>query len=220
MPTLFKNVRSNSPGARLIETPRKRVAGPRGGDDDGWHDDRTGARPWRADVAAAQARGGAASAPRKIRSWSRALGVTAATLSGWRDAFLTAGEAALASKPVDGKDLEQQRLKAKLGEVMLEREILVEKITLPEADRALWPGGGQGHELPSLLRHGRGAADTVEELRQAVLACKERCNRSWIVERHGCKTPAQVRAEQLPPAALAAWAPTWCLTTALRSTGR
>jgi transposase len=134
--------------------------------------------------------------------------------------LLTAGEAALASKPVDGKDLEQQRLKAKLGEVMLEREILVEKITLPEADRALWPGGGQGHELPSLLRHGRGAADTVEELRQAVLACKERCNRSWIVERHGCKTPAQVRAEQLPPAALAAWAPTWCLTTALRSTGR
>ena len=151
---------------------------------------------------------------------SRSLGVTAATLSSWRDDFLAGGEAALTSRPADGKDLEHQRLKAKLGEVMLEREILVEKITLPEADRALWPGGGQGHELPSLLRHGRGAADTVEELRQAVLACKERCNRSWIVERHGCKTPAQVRAEQLPPAALAAWAPTWCLTTALRSTGR
>jgi putative transposase len=46
--------------------------------------------------------------------------------------------------------------------------------------------------------------DTVEELRQAVLAFKERYNRTWIVERLGYKTPAQVRAEQLPPAALAA----------------
>ncbi len=46
--------------------------------------------------------------------------------------------------------------------------------------------------------------DTVEELRQAVLAFKERYNQTWIVERHGYKTPAQVRAEQLPSAALAA----------------
>lgn len=45
---------------------------------------------------------------------------------------------------------------------------------------------------------------TVEELRQAVLAFKERYNRTWIVERHGYMTPAQVRAEQLPPAAMAA----------------
>ena len=45
---------------------------------------------------------------------------------------------------------------------------------------------------------------TVEELRQAVLAFKERYNQTWIVERHGYKTPAQVRAEQLPLAALAA----------------
>ena len=46
--------------------------------------------------------------------------------------------------------------------------------------------------------------DTIEELRQAVLAFKERYNRTWIVERHGYKSPAQVRAEQLRPAALAA----------------
>jgi putative transposase len=45
---------------------------------------------------------------------------------------------------------------------------------------------------------------TVEELRQAVLAFKERYNQTWIVERHGYKTPVQVRAEQLPSAALAA----------------
>ena len=68
---------------------------------------------------------------------SRSLGVTAATLSSWRDDFLAGGEAALASRPADGKDLEHQRLKAKLGEVMLERELLAEKIALLEANRPL-----------------------------------------------------------------------------------
>src|ERR671932_1522188 len=37
---------------------------------------------------------------------SRSLGVTAATLAGWREAFLAGGEAALATKPADAKDLE------------------------------------------------------------------------------------------------------------------
>lgn len=46
--------------------------------------------------------------------------------------------------------------------------------------------------------------DTVEQLRQAVLGFKERYNRTWIVERLGYRTPAQVRAAQLSPAALAA----------------
>jgi putative transposase len=46
--------------------------------------------------------------------------------------------------------------------------------------------------------------DTVEELRRALLAFKERYNQTWIVERHGYRTPAQVRHEQLHPAALAA----------------
>jgi transposase-like protein len=64
---------------------------------------------------------------------SRSLGVTAATLSGWRDEFLAAGEAALASKPTDAKTLEAERLKAKLGELMLERELLTEKIARLEA---------------------------------------------------------------------------------------
>ena len=35
---------------------------------------------------------------------SRELGVTAARLSQWRDAFLAAGEAALKSRPADGRD--------------------------------------------------------------------------------------------------------------------
>src|ERR687886_2234167 len=68
---------------------------------------------------------------------SRSLGVTAATLSAWRDEFLAGGEAALASKPTDAKAIEADRLKAKLGELMLERELLAEKITRLEAGRPL-----------------------------------------------------------------------------------
>jgi putative transposase len=37
---------------------------------------------------------------------------------------------------------------------------------------------------------------TIEELRLALLAFRETYNRSWIIERHGYKTPAQVRADQ------------------------
>ncbi len=69
------------------------------------------------------------------RTWkrSRALGVTAAALSGWRDAFLAAGEASLASRPADGETLESGRLKARLGEMLLERELLEAKIAALEA---------------------------------------------------------------------------------------
>jgi transposase InsO family protein len=46
--------------------------------------------------------------------------------------------------------------------------------------------------------------DTVEALRQALLAFKETYNSTCLIERHGFQTPAAVRAKQLPPAALAA----------------
>ena len=57
---------------------------------------------------------------------SRSLGVTAARLSGWRDAFLAACEA-----------LESERLKARLGEMLLERELLEAKIAALEGGRPL-----------------------------------------------------------------------------------
>jgi transposase-like protein len=94
-------------------------------------------------------RGGRMSRPRKREAMlrllrgedlelvSRALGVTAATLTSWRDAFLAGGEAALATKPTDNKDLALARLKAKLGEVVLERELLAEKIARLETARPL-----------------------------------------------------------------------------------
>jgi hypothetical protein len=63
--------------------------------------------------------------------------VTAATLSGWRDAFLVAGETALTTKPVAGEELESERLKAKLGAALIERDLLNEKIAILEANRPL-----------------------------------------------------------------------------------
>ena len=61
---------------------------------------------------------------------SRALGVTAATLTGWQDTFVAAGEASLATRSTNGEALENERLKAKLGEMLLERELLDAKLKL------------------------------------------------------------------------------------------
>jgi transposase len=72
-----------------------------------------------------------------LETVSRSLGVTAATLSGWRKAFLAAGEAALSRKPASGEELESERLKAKLGAALIERDLLHEKIALLEANRPL-----------------------------------------------------------------------------------
>ncbi len=68
-----------------------------------------------------------------LEAVSRSIGATAATLSAWRDAFLAAGEAGLASRPTDGEVLESERLKARLGEMLLEREPLEAKIAALEA---------------------------------------------------------------------------------------
>ena len=99
--------------------------------------------------AAAPGRGGRMSRQRKtaavlrllrgedLEMVSRSLGVTAATLTAWRDGFLAAGEAVLASRPRNGEELESQRLKAKLGEVMIERDLLHEKIAVLEVGRPL-----------------------------------------------------------------------------------
>ena len=94
-------------------------------------------------------RGGGMSRPRKrdavlrllrgedLETLSRALGVTAATLTGWQDTFLAAGEASLATRPTPDDDRESERLKVKLGEGLLERELLEAKIAALEANRPL-----------------------------------------------------------------------------------
>lgn len=55
---------------------------------------------------------------------SRELGLTAARLAQWRDAFLAAGQAGLKSRERDERDAEIARLRAKLGELMMEKELL------------------------------------------------------------------------------------------------
>ena len=142
---------SKSPASRLIGTPRKRTisargvcheqsserrwseAGRRGATARVW---RSGARPRWQDVSTAQA----AAVLRLLRgedleTVSRELGVTAATLTGWHDAFLAGGEAALTARPGSGEELQSDRLKARLGAALIERDLLNEKIALLEADR-------------------------------------------------------------------------------------
>jgi transposase-like protein len=64
-----------------------------------------------------------------LETLSRQLGVTAATLSQWREEFLAAGTAALKTHPDedDPRDDLIQRLKAKIGELTMENELLYEK---------------------------------------------------------------------------------------------
>ena len=68
---------------------------------------------------------------------SRGLGVTAAELSAWRDAFLAAGEASLKTRPADGRDLEIGRLKAKVGDLTMSNELMAVKIEQLETGRPL-----------------------------------------------------------------------------------
>ena len=58
---------------------------------------------------------------------SRELGVTAATLSAWRDDFLAGGQAALKSRPADERDEEIARLRAKVGELTMDNELLLQR---------------------------------------------------------------------------------------------
>ena len=107
-------------------------------DDDDREDTCRGSWPGWSDVAATQAgRGAAAAAGDDLETVSRALGVTAATLTTWRDSFLAAGDAALASRPTAGSTLESERLRARLGEMLLKQELLEQKIAVLEGGRPL-----------------------------------------------------------------------------------
>ena len=64
---------------------------------------------------------------------ARELAVTAADLSAWRDAFLEAGAASLKTRARDGRDEKIDRLQSKLGEVLMDNELLYSKIDRLEA---------------------------------------------------------------------------------------
>jgi transposase len=66
---------------------------------------------------------------------SRELGVTAATLAQWRDQFLAAGQAGVRSRATDARDEDVARLRAKIGELTMENELLRERAQRAEAGR-------------------------------------------------------------------------------------
>ena len=92
---------------------------------------------------------------------SRQLGVTAAELSGWREAFLAAGEVALKTRPADARDAEIGRLKEKVGDLTMANELLEAKIERLETARPL-PAGGRGPP------HATGRVGTPEAMSRRV----------------------------------------------------
>ena len=72
---------------------------------------------------------------------ARELGGTAADLSAWRDAFLEAGAASLKSRARDGRDEKIDRLQSKLGEVLMDNELLYAKVGRLEAGSGGAPFG-------------------------------------------------------------------------------
>ena len=74
---------------------------------------------------------------------ARELAVTAADLSGWRDAFLDAGTASLKARARDGRDETIDRLRTKVGELTMDTELLYSKIDRLEAGGAGGPFGSR-----------------------------------------------------------------------------
>ena len=70
-----------------------------------------------------------------LESLPRQLGVTAATLSGWRDGFLDGGTAAMKSRPADDRDEEIARLRSKVGQLTMDVELLDRKCQHLEGGR-------------------------------------------------------------------------------------
>ena len=64
---------------------------------------------------------------------ARSFGATAADVSGWRDAFLEGGSSNLKYRPRDVRDEEIDRLRAKVGEITMDNELLYEKIAKMDA---------------------------------------------------------------------------------------
>ena len=90
----------------------------------------------------------------------------------------------------------------------LSREVRQQSPTLSKAERVRAPeGNGCAERFIRTLKENLlwvHTFDTVEELRQALLAFRETYNSTWLIQRHGFRPPEAIRANQLPPAALAA----------------
>jgi transposase len=72
-----------------------------------------------------------------LEALSRGLGVAAATLSGWRDTFLGRRRGQPGNTSHRGEDLERERLKTRLGEMLLRQGVLEAKIAAAQSGRPL-----------------------------------------------------------------------------------
>ena len=74
-----------------------------------------------------------------LESVSRAVGITAARAAHWRAQFLAAGQAGLKSRATDARlpDEDHRRLQAKIGELLMETELLYAKVDQLEASGPL-----------------------------------------------------------------------------------
>ena len=87
---------------------------------------------------------------------ARALAVTAAELSGWRDTFLEAGAASLKTRARDDRDETIDRLRTKVGALPMYTELLKTKI---ERARRLSAPVGEAEPMQPFRDHcaiGRG----------------------------------------------------------------
>ncbi len=72
-----------------------------------------------------------------LESVSREWRITAARASQWRDQFLAAGQAGLKSRATDARGEDNRRLRAKVGELLMENELLYAKVDQLEAGSPL-----------------------------------------------------------------------------------
>jgi hypothetical protein len=70
-----------------------------------------------------------------LESTSRRYGVTAATLSEWREAFLAAGEEGLKIRQEDLVDEQGRRMKSVIADLAMENELLRERIRRMEDEK-------------------------------------------------------------------------------------
>ncbi len=68
---------------------------------------------------------------------ARELRVPAARLTAWRDTFLSGGQEAMNTQPLDARDREIARLREKLGESTMDNELLRETRARLETGRPL-----------------------------------------------------------------------------------
>ena len=76
----------------------------------------------------------------ELDALSRELGVAAATLAGWKEAFLSAGQSGLKSREPDAQSEENAQLKALVGDLTLRLEIHRQAERLRRGELPFIPG--------------------------------------------------------------------------------